>query len=187
VKEFPVTYEEAVRRDRVRADSVGHEVIFRQYMQWHEYIGSYKYVAKPDTPKCILVDIDGTVATMGERGPFEWDKVDLDTRREEIADMVRGYALQDYAVIMVSGRDSICREKTVKWLAKNGIRYDQLLMRPIGDQRKDCIVKEELFMAHIADQYDVRAVLDDRNQVVINTWIKLGLTVVHVGNPWNSF
>ena len=39
-------------------------------------------------------------------------------------------------------------------------------MRPATDKRKDCIVKRELYEAHIQGNYNVLAVLDDRNQVI---------------------
>ena len=54
-------------------------------------------------------------------------------------------------------------------------------MRKTGDNRKDCIVKRELFDAHIKDKYYIDFILDDRNQVV-NMWRELGFTVMQVAD-----
>jgi len=52
-------------------------------------------------------------------------------------------------------------------------------MRPTGDNRKDAIVKREIFDREIRDRYRILFVLDDRNQVV-DMWRELGLTCLQV-------
>jgi hypothetical protein len=52
-------------------------------------------------------------------------------------------------------------------------------MRPVGDMRKDSVVKAEIFDREIRGRYHVVAVFDDRDQVV-KTWRSLGLTVFQV-------
>ena len=52
-------------------------------------------------------------------------------------------------------------------------------MRAEGDNRKDAIVKMELFNKYIRHHYNVRRVYDDRQQVV-DMWRSLGLTVLQV-------
>ena len=47
--------------------------------------------------------------------------------------------------------------------------------------RKDSVVKQEMFMAHIAMKYNVLYVLDDRNQVV-QLWRSLGLKCLQVAD-----
>ena len=37
--EFPITLEEAIKRDRLRQNGVGEKVLYKQYQQWLEYIG----------------------------------------------------------------------------------------------------------------------------------------------------
>lgn len=120
------------------------------------------------------------------RTPFEWNKVGADRVHEVVADMVEGYYLADYTVIILSGRDGICREVTEDWLEKYGISHDRLIMRSEGDNRKDTVVKEEMFWIHIADNYNVKAVIDDRPSVC-RMWQELGLKVINVGNPWIEF
>lgn len=52
-------------------------------------------------------------------------------------------------------------------------------MRPEGDSRKDSVVKEEMYNEHIKYKYNVKAIYDDRQQVV-DMWRDLGLTVFQV-------
>lgn len=186
VKEFPITFEAAVKRDNARPDGVGAEVLFKQWLQWNEYKGEYKYIPDTSKPKAIMVDIDGTLARMHNRGAFEWTKVGQDLPRHEIVDMVRGYHMQSYQVVVMSGRDSVCMGETVDWLNHNYIPFDHIFMRAANDMRKDSIVKEELFRTNVADHLWVKAVIDDRVQVV-HTWMRMGIPVINVGNPWESF
>ncbi len=190
-KEFPISIEEAWARDAKRMNGVGHSVIAQQYEKWLEYSGAKKYVADTSKPKCILVDIDGTLAHMnGKRGAFEWDKVGHDTVDEAVKFMVNAYHDVDKEmvdeVILLSGRDGCCYTSTHKWLIDNGIWFDRLLMRYAGDMRKDTIVKEEIFWRNIADNYDVQFVIDDRPSVC-RMWRDLGLKVMQVGNPYIEF
>lgn len=67
------------------------------------------------------------------------------------------------------------------WLEANNIGYHELLMRNKDDNRKDSIIKKELFDKHIRGRYDVMFVLDDRNQVV-EMWRSLGLKCLQVEN-----
>ena len=186
VKDFPVTFEEACRRDAGRADGVGMNVIWKQFQQWNEYIGTKKYVRDEKLPKAVMVDVDGTLATMGDRGPFDWNKVGVDNVRPEIADMVRGFASMGYEVIVMSGRDSACRTETLLWLHDLAIPFKHIFMRKANDMRKDSIVKEELFWEHVAHKYNVALVIDDRPQVC-RQWRLMGLNVAQVADPLVEF
>lgn len=140
------------------------------------------YVAKPGTPKAIIVDVDGTIALMQEGGrrPFEWDRVGEDLPNQPVLDLVDTLYGTNHEVIFVSGRDAVCRDETTKWIREEyGDNWEALYMRPAGDNRKDTIVKLELFDQHVRDNYDVRFVLDDRRSVV-EMWRSLGLTCLQV-------
>ena len=138
------------------------------------------YEGTPGKPITVLVDIDGTLAHMhNRRGPFDWLRVGVDEVDEVVADLVRTLYVTDHTIVIMSGRDSAAREETVKWLAKHNIPYDAMFMRAEKDMRKDSIVKAELFDNHIRDNYDVRFVLDDRNQVV-DMWRSMGIKVLQV-------
>jgi len=116
-------------------------------------------------PLALIVDIDGTLAIRGDRSPFEWGKVGIDTVNEPVARVVRRYAFT-HEIIIFSGREDVCEQETRKWLEDNKIPYNQLHMRGTRDVRKDSLVKFEMFVSFVKDQFEVDFVLDDRDQVV---------------------
>lgn len=185
-KEFPISLEDAWKRDAGRADGVGYIVLAKQYQQWLDYIGRKKYIPNMSKPKAVIFDIDGTLATMQDRGAFDWHKVGNDTVREEVADMARGFRSQGYTIIIMSGRDGVCKQETMKWLDDNSIPLDLFCMRSEGDGRKDSIIKEEMFFQYVAPHYNVRLVVDDRKQVT-RMWQDLGLNVADVGRYYEEF
>jgi len=129
----------------------------------------------------IIVDIDGTIAKMVDRGPFEWSKVGSDQPIEPIINLV--HLLSDfYPVLFLSGRDEICRPQTEEWLEQNTYikSYSKLFMRPQGNNEKDSIIKRRIYDTKIKNVYDVRYVLDDRDQVVKMWREELGLTCLQV-------
>jgi hypothetical protein len=58
-------------------------------------------------------------------------------------------------------------------------RPSQPAVKQIFHNRKDAIMKEELYRQHIEGKYNIKFVLDDRQQVV-DMWRGLGLTVFQV-------
>ncbi len=191
-----VSVAECIQRDKYRADSVGEAVIRKQAEQLAVLKKNFKF--RPETltrpavfqriqdknlPRCILVDIDGTVAKMGDRSPFDWHRVGVDTPKWPIINLVKAMRASGYAIVFFSGRDAVCRPETTDWLNEHfgwqSADYE-LFMRPKNDNRKDAIVKAELFAQHIAGRYYVEFVVDDRQQVV-DMWRRtLGLTCVQV-------
>lgn len=187
IKEFPITLEQAYKRDSLRSNGVGLLVIYSQYQKWLEYKGRKTYVPDESKPKAILFDIDGTLAQMEGRSPFAWDKVGTDSVKEIIKAMAIGYDRQGYLIICVSGRDGVCYDETQLWLHRNEIPHWYLFMREEGDMRKDTIIKEEIFWNKIANDYNVVGVVDDRPSVV-RMWHELKIpNVICVGNPWVEF
>lgn len=186
VSQFNVELPEALSRNAKR-DRVVPENVIRDM---HKRLGAdlsgvvenplvvQKYVPPAGKPEAILVDIDGTVAKMKNRSPFDWPRVVEDEPVQEIIDLVNSQTL-DTRIIMMSGRDGSCRDETMWWLDEYDVLWDHLFMRAAGDMRKDSIVKLELFNEHIRDNYRVKFVLDDRDQVV-HMWRALGLTCLQV-------
>lgn len=124
---------------------------------------------RTDLPPCIIVDIDGTLATMGPRSPYDDANCEVDTPHEYVVDVVKSYisANPETKFIVMSGRDEgRSREATKRWLAKNRIYPDDLYMRPAGDVRSDNIIKRELYEHYVKDVNTVKFVVDDRDQVV---------------------
>lgn len=192
-----IPVETCIERDAARANTIG-ETRIREL--WDRFLRGRSlplempeetaaadaqvqmYEPKPGAPKAVLVDVDGTVALMNGRGPFDWARVGEDLPNQPVISVVQAMHAAGHQIVFMSGRSEDCRAETARWLRTHlpeiG-RYTVLHMRASGDQRKDSIVKVELFNAHVRDQYDVVAVLDDRNQVV-DAWRALGLTVLQV-------
>jgi predicted kinase len=179
-----VSLAECIRRDLVRSNSVGQQVIaqmYYDYLQAPESPPAYD----PQLPDCYLVDIDGTLALDRGRSPFAWDRVGEDALNLTVAQTIAKLG-KDSQIVLLSGRSSVCYDLTVNWLKEYKINYRDLLMRPIDDQRSDEILKSELYYFHIRDRYNVIAVIDDRPKVC-RMWRSLGLSVFQVGNPDYEF
>lgn len=129
----------------------------------------------------VIFDIDGTLALMNGRSPFDWTRVTEDLPHEPVVRIAQDYILRDdVKVFLVSGRDGSCRTETENWLSTYGLDgYDGLYMREAGDDRKDSIIKEEIFEAEFKDNYNILVVFDDRNQTV-EKWRELGVPCFQV-------
>jgi predicted kinase len=139
-----------------------------------------KYKAGKDLPVAVICDLDGTLALLNGRNPFDASKCDRDLPNTPVIECVKSMHAAGHAIIFMSGREDKYREPTERFIAEHlpGIPYE-LHMRSSNDGRKDAIVKGELFDAHVAEKYNVLFVLDDRNQVV-DFWRSIGLTVFQV-------
>lgn len=132
-------------------------------------------------PTAWLVDIDGTLAHMGDRSPYDTTRVGEDTVNAVVADLALTLHGEGHALVIMSGRDEECREDTERWLEHNLGEYAALHMRPEGDRRADYVVKAELFDRYVRDHWNVVGVLDDRTQVV-RMWRSIGLTCLQVAD-----
>jgi len=180
-KHFDVDLRDAISRDNQRFGGVGSDVILRQ---WCQYKGDEygKYVAG-DGEKVYVVDIDGTVAESQGRGWYDWERVGEDLPKTWVMDIVKGLNAQGYGIVFLSGRDGSCYDITKQWLYDHFGSDFELFMREAGDMRRDSIIKRELFDTHIRNVYNVQAVIDDRQQVLHETWGPLGVNVLCVGLP----
>lgn len=191
---FDISVKKAVERDAARDKKVGQNVIEKMYDSYKVLIDSFhfqphkKIQERPFIqPKiengkqnAIIVDIDGTLAHMTNRGPFDWHKVGNDQLNIVVAGIVNAIVdSQEVKILLMSGRDESCREETKEWLDYHNILYNELHMRKEGDFRKDNIIKEELYRSRIEPVYNVLFVIDDRLQV-LDMWNKLGIFTVNV-------
>ena len=192
--DFEVDVEECIRRDDIRGDQsakVGEQVIRTmadRYLRKGSLppldeevlteIRSGRYV--PDLAKvpATIVDVDGTLALVNGRGYYDYSLVLTDLPNQPVVDLVRLLA-KESEIIYVTGRPDTCREDTELWISRHVCVPGPLFMRAEGDKRKDAVIKRELFDELIRDRYNVRRVVDDRNQVV-RMWRELGLTVLQV-------
>lgn len=128
----------------------------------------------------MIVDIDGTLAHRGDRGPYDWDRVGEDTADEIVLELCEDAIDRGYQLVVVTGRPERCRRQTELWLDAQGLQYSRMWMRADGDSRADTVVKEELYTQWIKKAVPpVRYVIDDRNGVVA-MWRRLGLKVLQV-------
>jgi predicted kinase len=134
-----------------------------------------QYVPDFTKPTAYIFDIDGTLAEMSGRSPYDWQRIHEDTVKEDVRGLLWNLHDSFNEIIIVSGRDGACYDTTEKWLKDNEIDYTALFMRPAGDNRKDSLIKSEIFWRDIAPHYYVVGVVDDRNSVV-DMWRSIGLT-----------
>jgi len=131
-------------------------------------------------PEAFLFDIDGTLALRGDRGPFDYDRVEEDAVNEAVRVVLYALSGAGYRPVLMSGRPERARALTERWLRDRvGVPYDGLLMRADGDNRPDWVVKHELFVERVSPNYVVHGVFDDRNQVV-GMWRAIGLPCFQV-------
>jgi predicted kinase len=148
------------------------------------------YVPVLGTPRCLLVDIDGTTALKSARDIHDLSRVHEDSPNMPVVELVHMIydANKDKPedeqvhIVFMTGREGTdaCRAVTKAWLDRHFEMPYTLYMRPAGDYRKDAVVKKELFDKHIRYLYTVFLSLDDRDQVVRMWREALGLTCLQV-------
>ncbi len=176
IKDFTdIPIEVCIQRDLKRLNSVGETRIREMYNQSLRKVVVYDEDA--NLPPAILVDMDGTLALMNGRSPFDWAKVGEDAVNEPVRTIVNSYREN---IIIMSGRDEVCRHETISWLNRFNIKFNKLYMRPQGNQEKDSIIKRRLFEENIRGKYYIEFVVDDRRQVVQMWREELGLTCFQV-------
>jgi len=177
--------EQCIENDLKRFDSVGEQVIRKMHREaMRHYPDLFLKQEQAAYPRdntlldCVLVDLDGTLALMKDRNPYDASTCENDEVNQAVAKVIRGVAME-HKVFFMSGRSDKYREQTERWLANNAIMFGPVYMRKEGDVRKDSIVKKELFDAHIRGKYNVSFVMDDRQQVV-DMWREIGLVCFQV-------
>ncbi|MBL7816864.1 MAG: AAA family ATPase [Saprospiraceae bacterium] len=178
IVEMNVSLEECIARDAKRPKPVG----AKRIREMHRQFCASKTVVEQDTslPKAIICDLDGTLALLNGRNPFDAAKCEDDLLNVPVANVLKTFQALGHKILLLSGRKDEHKTQTINWLAKNSITYDMLEMRQTTDNRMDAVVKKELFEAHILGKYYVEFVLDDRNQVVDLWRNDLGLTCFQV-------
>ncbi|MEU3778695.1 AAA family ATPase [Streptomyces sp. NPDC032472] len=185
-----VPVEECLRRDASRERPVGEEVIrilaqkhasakkggWRLTAEWlNDQPAVEPYRADPSLPSAVMCDIDGTLALTGDRSPYDFSRCGIDALNEPVRYALDAFRRADGdRIVLLSGRGEEHRPQTEEWLERHKVPYDELWMRPLGDTRRDDVVKAELFDAHVRHRYAVRVSLDDRDRVVA-VWRRMGL------------
>lgn len=141
----------------------------------------------------IVVDIDGTIAKVGDRLKYlqqekkDWDAFyehcDEDEPIDEMCQLVADLFVLGRDIVFCTGRRESVREKTRNWLTQNVISTydDELLMRKDGDWRRDTEVKPELLAKAGITPDDVYFILEDRDSMVAK-WRELGYRCLQVAD-----
>jgi predicted kinase len=192
-KIFDVSFEECCRRNNNRTgiEKVPDNVMKKMQENFSHISKTERTIYFPkkhnafitnlDLPNACMVDIDGTLALHGDRGPFDWNKISTDYLNVPIANIVKTYHNTGTKIIIMSGRgiENQIKVDTEAWLKKYEIPYDYIFMRNAGDNRADDIVKRELYEANVLNKFNVLFVLDDRSKVC-RMWRNMNLTVLQV-------
>jgi len=141
----------------------------------------------PSMRECVIFDLDGTFAFLGDRSPYDASRAEHDEVNQAVHFVYEAIrrGKPETVVLLVSGREDRWRAETERWLERHGIIADSLFMRRAGDRRKDTVVKREIYERHIAGHYTVRVVFDDRDQVVRLWRDELDLPCFQVA--WGNF
>lgn len=123
--EMPLDIDQAIQADASRDKPVGADVIRALAAKFtrngHGYLpvldnpagaSPAPYGHTPGLSWAIIVDIDGTVALMGDRSPYDWSKVSEDTINGPVAATTAALRAWAPTVLFVSGRDEQCRQQT---------------------------------------------------------------------------
>jgi predicted kinase len=183
---FDVPAKTCIERDKAREKAVGEGVIEKMNKDFlilkdtfvfqnviREKEKHFVLKLNPALKNAVIFDIDGTLAFMGNRGPFDWKKVDRDYINPIVAEHVEFHKSKGRKILLFTGRDEICREETEFWLKFYHVYYDELYMRPKDNFQKDSVIKENMY-SNIKDKYNILCVYDDRIQVV-KKWAELGV------------
>lgn len=196
-KFFDVSLKEALQRNSKRENKVEDHIIVNMYEKHVKskkvetrtvYFEKVKNLYNVDSmlqskkQAAIIVDLDGTLAlNESGRSYYDYTRVDEDSVNYSVLEVVQAIHTTGAKVIIVSGRDSSCKELCELWLNVYGVPYDLIFLREENDKRKDDIVKKEIYERDIEPYFNIITVLDDRDSVV-NMWRTLGLSCFQVNH-----
>lgn len=152
----------------------------------------------PGVPEAVLCDLDGTLALIHGRSPYDASNCDIkDLPNVPVIETILAHYRAGRKIIFCSGREDKYRPETIRFIEKHclvdnsndpkdrdwvpiikPIDY-QLFMRKTDDFRKDAIIKEEIYQNEIEGKYNVLFILDDRNSVC-DFWRSKGLVCFQV-------
>lgn len=202
VKEFHVTPEEAIRRDKLRDRSVGPNVINRMVAQlgpngeFHHIDGTYPLQAFNRPTKkgqhAIGFDLDGTLADVrsirhfverDEKGRRNFDAFHRHSLfvppHPAVVEFLKDAQAAGYAILITTARSSEYAEVSQKWLENIGVKFDNYYSRQKGDNRSDYEVKKDLVDQIRKDGFDLIRQVDDNPQA-IKAFTEKGVDVTEI-------
>lgn len=185
IKDFThVPLNECIKRNKARANPVPEKVIRGMYTQY-VLPNTNKPTQDTTLPKAVVFDIDGTIARMVGRSPYDDTKYYTDEPIPEMIELLKMYRANGHYTIFLTGRHEKGRAITIKWLKdKCGIEPGtyMLLMRDDGDKSPDFEYKELIFRANVSGKYYVPIWFEDRIRNVEMARTKLGINALQIGD-----
>lgn len=201
-KAFNVPVGECVKRNEARKGNVPNEAIFRMakaagiskgrklkdsetYYPAHNL--GQQITQDRTKPRGVICDLDGTLADISWRNPYDASRCDEDSPNEAVVELVKAMHVIGRKICFVSGRMDKYKPQTIKFIEKH-VRVDgevipyDLYMRQSGDMRKDTVIKKEIFHRYIEPNMYVEFVVDDRPSVVRMWRYDMGFTVMQVND-----
>ena len=186
-KDFFIPIEECVKRDSMRINPIGEKTIREIYSKYRHFIQTTnveKYVnnlIKPDPnkPYCVVIDMDSTMCFNTNKRPWYGKGA-----AEEMINDIENFGvcetvwalMQEYPIIVATGRDTSQEEVTRKWLSQHRIDPVKYYFRTEGDYRKGTVVKKEQ-IEKIMKDYNILVIFED-SEPIVQMYRDMGLTVL---------
>ena len=178
-KDFFTPVEECIRRDAMRPNPIGEQVIRATWKRYRHFIICKEIEDKfyrmktydKDKKDCIIVDMDSTLCVNLTKRPFytdDWaDKCLYDTPLIGPISIVRAQKITGTCdIIILTRRREDGRAKTEEWLKTYNVPYDRLYMRGESDFTKSDTFKEKILKTFILPKYNVLFAIDDDDKCV---------------------
>lgn len=196
-KLFDLPLDELLKRNKTRTRRVPKSVIESMYKDLQNLKTIFDFnpiylVKKNDLialeideskPKCIIVDIDGTLSNSAQRDIFNFRSEEIydDKVIEQVNYVIKKISEKsDVKIILCSGREDSHYTITEKWIKeKCGFEFEKLIMRKEGDYRNDAIIKKEILDNDILPFYSPLFAIDDRKRVK-EMWVANNIFVFDV-------
>ena len=186
-KDFFIPIEECVKRDSMRINPIGEKTIREIYSKYRHFIQTTnveKYVnnlVKPDPnkPYCVVIDMDSTMCFNTNKRPWYGKGA-----AEEMINDIENFGvcetvwalMQEYPIIVATGRDTSQEEVTRKWLSQHRIDPIKYYFRTEGDYRKGTEIKKEQ-IEKIMKDYNILVIFED-SEPIVQMYRDMGLTVL---------
>jgi predicted kinase len=199
---FDISLKKAIERDSLREKDkiVGEHRLTEMFKDYKVLMDSFDFqpvkrdynrpTVEPTwispLPDCVLVDMDGTLANMGKRNPYDWEKIYKDDLNLMVYEQIQYHKSRGRKIIIFTARDGAAKKNTEDWLELYEVPYDELIIKGVDDNRKDSVVKREMFENHIKGKYNPICVYDDRLSV-LKLWYELGVFSFNVNQGNKEF
>lgn len=131
-------------------------------------------------PKALIVDLDGTLALIGDRDPYAGHLCHTDTPCTAVAWLLRELdRAGSVHILIVTGRNERARHATYQWLNLHRLYADCVYMRATDDWRPAAAYKADVLTSRILPRYDVLFALDDDPRVIA-AYRGLGIVAMQV-------